>query len=151
MVYVIQVCWQLATDLVPSWSCSQAVWHITLLCVQWKTPDDGQRNCPKHVEFYSKNKFQKFVNLVCLIRRIYHVARSPERNKNEIFSCLTETNNFIITFNSITQRDVLLKKLLLASSCVSVCLEYVDSHPTYGREVFLFSQYQNVPLEITHH
>ena len=41
-----------------SWSCSQAVskhiWHIPFLCVQWKTPDDGQRNCPKHVEFYSK-------------------------------------------------------------------------------------------------
>jgi len=38
---------------VPSWSCSQAVykpvWHIPLLCVQWKPPDDGQRNCPKHV------------------------------------------------------------------------------------------------------
>jgi len=38
---------------VPSWSCSQAVsrpvWHITLLCLQWKTPDDGHRNCPKHV------------------------------------------------------------------------------------------------------
>ena len=36
-------------------SCSQAVSkpvrHIPLLCVQWKTPDDGQRNCPKHVEF----------------------------------------------------------------------------------------------------
>ena len=47
----------------PSWSCSQAVskpvWHIPLLCVQWKTPDDGQRNCPKHVEIYSKNKFEK--------------------------------------------------------------------------------------------
>ena len=47
---------------VPSWSCSQAVskpvWHIPLLCVQWKTPDDGQRNCPKYVEFYSKNKFE---------------------------------------------------------------------------------------------
>ena len=28
-----------------------------LLCVQWKTHDDGQRNRPKHVEFYSKNKF----------------------------------------------------------------------------------------------
>jgi hypothetical protein len=25
-----------------------------ILCVQCKTPDDGQRNCPKHVEFYSK-------------------------------------------------------------------------------------------------
>jgi len=34
------------------------VWHIPLLCVQWKTPDDGQRNCPKHGEFYSKNKFE---------------------------------------------------------------------------------------------
>jgi len=30
------------------------VWHISLLCVQWKTPDDGQRNCLKHVEFPSK-------------------------------------------------------------------------------------------------
>ena len=29
-----------------------------------KTPDDGQRNCPKHVEFYSKNKFEKLVHLV---------------------------------------------------------------------------------------
>jgi len=46
-----------------SCSCSQAVskpvWHIPVLCVHWKTPDDGQRNCPKHVEFYSKNKFEK--------------------------------------------------------------------------------------------
>jgi len=47
--------------LVPSWSYSQAVskpvWQIPLLCVQWKTPEDGQRNCPKHVDFHSKNKF----------------------------------------------------------------------------------------------
>ena len=28
--------------------------HIPLLCVQWKTPDDGQSNCPKHAEFHSK-------------------------------------------------------------------------------------------------
>jgi len=35
-----------------------------LLCVQYETPDDGQRNCPKHVEFYSKNKFEKLVHLV---------------------------------------------------------------------------------------
>ena len=65
---------------VTSWSCSQAVWHIPLLCVQWKTPDDGQRNCPKHVEFYSKNKFEKLVRLVGFIIRIYHdAARSLER------------------------------------------------------------------------
>ena len=43
---------------------------LALLCVQWKTPDDGRRNCPKHVEFYSKNKFEKLVHLVGFIIRI---------------------------------------------------------------------------------
>ena len=84
VVYVIQVSWQLAsrirTELL---TCSQAVnkpvWHIPLLCVQWKTPDDGQRNCLKHVESYSKNKFEKLVHLVGFSIRIYHDARSPER------------------------------------------------------------------------
>jgi len=33
---------------------SKPVWHIPLLCVQWKTPDDGQKNCLKHVEFHYK-------------------------------------------------------------------------------------------------
>ena len=33
---------------------SKPVWHIPLLCVQWKTPDKGHRNCPKHVEFVPK-------------------------------------------------------------------------------------------------
>jgi len=40
VVYVIQVCCELA--------------------------DDGQRNCSKHVEFHSKNKFEKLVHLVLL-------------------------------------------------------------------------------------
>jgi len=35
-----------------------------------KTPDKGQRNFPKHVEFYSKNKFEKLVHLVGFIIRI---------------------------------------------------------------------------------
>ena len=86
MVYVIQVSWQLCEQDQDglSWSCSQAVskpvWHIPpLLCVKWKTPDDGQRNCPKHVEFYSKNKFENLVHPVGFIIRIYQDARSPER------------------------------------------------------------------------
>ena len=40
--------------------------------------DDGQRNCPKHVELYSKNKFEKLVQLVGFIIRIYYDARSSE-------------------------------------------------------------------------
>jgi len=38
-----------------------------------------ERNCPKHVEFYSKNKFEKLVHLVGVSIRIYHDARSSER------------------------------------------------------------------------
>ena len=60
---------------VPSLFCSQAVskpvWHIQLLCLQRRTPDDGQRNCPKHVEFYSKNKFEKLVQAVS--KPVWHI------------------------------------------------------------------------------
>ena len=66
MVYVIQVCWLLAsrirTDFHPDPS--------RKLCVQWKTPDDGHRKYLKHVEFCSKNKFEKLVHLICFIIRI---------------------------------------------------------------------------------
>jgi len=60
-----------------------------LLCIRHLTPDDGQKTCPKHIEFYSKNKFEKLVHLVCFIIRIYHDARSSEcqisnRNLNDI-------------------------------------------------------------------
>jgi putative flippase GtrA len=59
---------------VPSWSCySKAVYkperHIPLLSVQWITPDDGQRNCPKHVDFHFQNQFEKLVQLVGFIIR----------------------------------------------------------------------------------
>jgi len=61
---------------VPSWSWSQAVskpvWHIPLLCVQWKTPDDGQSKTCRVL--FQKNKFEKLVHLVDFIMRIYHDA-----------------------------------------------------------------------------
>ena len=38
-----------------------------------KTPDDGQGNCPKHVEFCSKNKFEKLVHPVGFIVRMFVV------------------------------------------------------------------------------
>jgi hypothetical protein len=38
--------------------------------VQWKTPDDGQRNCPKYADFLDKNKFwKKLVRLLVLLKR----------------------------------------------------------------------------------
>ena len=90
----LQLASRIRTVLVPSWSCSQAVskpvWHLPLLCVQWKTAVGGQRNCPKHVEFHSKNKFEKLVHLVGFIIRIFQDARSPERQILWYVSCLTQ-------------------------------------------------------------
>jgi hypothetical protein len=79
MVYVIQTAFEQQQDqdetAVPSWSCycSKAVykpvWNKPLLSVQWITHDEGQRNCPKHVEFHSQNKFEKLVHLVGFVIR----------------------------------------------------------------------------------
>jgi hypothetical protein len=63
MIYVIQVCRQHARML------SVNLYDIYHCCVQWKTPDDGQRNCPKYVECHSRNKFEKLVHLVGFIIR----------------------------------------------------------------------------------
>jgi len=98
MVYVIQVCWQFASrireehymfrtvslsfirssSLYTQQAVSKPVWHVPLLCVKWRNPGDGQRNVPKHLEFYSKNKFEKLVHLVGFIIRIYHDERPPK-------------------------------------------------------------------------
>jgi len=41
-------------------SSQQNLYDICLLLyIQNLTPYDGQKTCPKHVEFYSKNKFDK--------------------------------------------------------------------------------------------
>ena len=81
MVYIIQVCWQLANRIRTErpQAVSKPLWRIPLMCVQWKISGDEQKNCPKHVEFYSKNELEKLVHLVGFIIRIYHDARSPER------------------------------------------------------------------------
>jgi len=66
-----------------------------------KTPDDGQRNCPKHVEFYSKNKFEKLVHLVGFIIRIYHDVRSHE---HQIFTYMSSriTGTSVLCSSAVT-------------------------------------------------
>jgi hypothetical protein len=63
--------WNCGSILILLVSCQQTsmIYVNHWLCVQWKTPDDGQRNCPKHIEFHSKNKFEKLVHLVGFIIR----------------------------------------------------------------------------------
>jgi hypothetical protein len=77
-------------NCVSFWSCSLAVskpvWHTPLLCVQWKTPGDGQRNCPKHVEFHSKNKFEKLMHLVgFILRNLSRCTVTWTSNRTDVF------------------------------------------------------------------
>jgi len=37
--------------------------------VKWRTPDDGQKNFPKHVDFLDKNKFEKISVSVGFIKK----------------------------------------------------------------------------------
>jgi hypothetical protein len=96
---------------IPSRSCSQAVcktvWHMPLLCVQWITPVDGQRNSPKHVEFHFENKFEKLVHPVgFIIRKICQHARSHERKKWKIlaFDKLVLKKVIIFTTTQLQER-----------------------------------------------
>jgi hypothetical protein len=59
-VYVIQVSWLLASVLSSKQSTNLYDIHL-MLCVQTWTPDDGRKDRPKHVEWYSMN----WKNCVC--------------------------------------------------------------------------------------
>jgi len=131
-----------------SWSClpavSKPVWHIPLLCLQWKTPDDGKRNCPKHVEFYSKNKLGKFVYLVGFSIIIYHDARLPERQIHPLNTwwkynpCSTSLCTFLqslVSSSLLLGPNIFLKILLL---CIfNLCLslretQYLHDYTSSG-------------------
>ena len=60
-------------------------------------PDDGQKTCPKHVEFHSKNKFEKLVHLVGFIIRIYHAAQSSECQIHEFALNFLSLNFFSLS------------------------------------------------------
>jgi len=67
MVYVVHLASRIRTELR---KLSANLYDIYHCCVyREKTPDNGQRNCPKHVEFYSKNKLEKLAHLVGFIVR----------------------------------------------------------------------------------
>ena len=90
------MCWQLAsrirTELQFPTDPARKLNDTYKNCVySEKTPGDGQRNCPKHVEFHSKIKFEKLVHLVGFVIRIYHDARSYERQNTNLVSKKSQT------------------------------------------------------------
>ena len=88
---------------------SKPVWHIPLLCVQWKTPDDGQRNCPKHVGFPPKINFEKLVHLSGSIIRnlsrctVTRTSRQSTLNNNIRSATVTSSAYGLPLFNPVWQ------------------------------------------------
>ena len=81
VVYVIQLTSRIKTELFPSWSCSQSVskpvWHIPLLCVQWKNSWWWTEELSETYRVLFQKYFEKLVHLFVFIIRIYHDERSP--------------------------------------------------------------------------
>ena len=67
----------------------------------------NDRGTVRNMQFCSKNKSEKLVHLVGFIIRIYHDARSPERQKRYLFSERYEVNicTYINGINSSLQCD----------------------------------------------
>ena len=115
-------------------SCQQTCMTYYYCVHSEKTPVDGQRNCQKNVDFYSKNKFEELVHLVGFIirtkwRNIFHNKRLvsypvfrkgqyhiPNRATN--LSCMTATccwyvlENFenYMSFANRRQKNLTLQK-----------------------------------------
>jgi len=43
--------------------------------VQYRTPDDGQTECPKHVEFYNRINLDNYYVWLVILKKIYYDAR----------------------------------------------------------------------------
>jgi len=65
-------------SIIMSFSLYTQQWYMSYRFADSLQTDDGQRNCLKHVECYTKNKFEKLVHLVGFIIRNFHDAQSPE-------------------------------------------------------------------------
>ena len=66
--------------------------------VQWKTPDDGQKNCPKHVEFRTKINLEISASVGFIVKKKCYDARSygskKKRLRIEYFNCSCVFNTF---------------------------------------------------------
>jgi hypothetical protein len=59
--------------------------------VEWKTPDDGQRNFPKHAEFRARINLEISASVGFYCKEIYYDARSHERNFVDVEKRFAET------------------------------------------------------------
>ena len=89
------------------------IYHCCVYSV--KTPDNGQRNCPKHVEFHSKNKFEKLVHLVGFI-----ISSKLSANLYDIYHCCVYSEKLLIMDRgTVRNMQSFIPKINLRNYCIS--------------------------------
>jgi len=99
----------------PAGKLSANLYDIPVPCLQWKTRDDGQRKCPKYLEFHSKNKFEKLVHLVGFIITIFHDPWSRERQMHSNSSALSPS--FVSSQPKFPVANWLTKRIYHSEAC----------------------------------
>ena len=112
--------------LVPLASIQHNLYDIyLLLCIQYLTSDDGHKTCPKYLEFYSKNKFKKFVHLFGFIIRIYHDAHSFDCQNRIMHSGIINTTILVLCRSDMFQPQRAILEydwyLLSHSKIIKIC------------------------------
>ena len=51
--------------------------------VEWKTPDDGQRNCPKHVEFRTRINLKISASVGLIVKDIIIITDENNDQKHK--------------------------------------------------------------------
>ena len=107
--------------------------------MQYQTPDDGQKTCPKHVGFYSKNKLEKLVHLVGFITRIYQDARSHKCQKNTLQYLFTldqlrfQEKGFVLPIIITTQKKGKIIHIQLGQTAWHLFALQNSQHRTYDK------------------
>jgi len=99
----------------PARKLSANLYDMPLLCVQQKTPNDGQKNSPRHVNFYFKYKFEKLVHLVGFIIRMQnnsgHLSYHPLQS-TPYTECLPQVSTSAMT--NVGAAYILITRYLIA-------------------------------------
>jgi hypothetical protein len=110
---------------------SNGICNKSLLCVQCKTPDDGRRNCPKHVEIHSKNKLEKIVHIVGFIIR--NLSRCTVTWTSKTCFGLYICSYFQAVYRTLDQKSIKYNTVELWGRdvvCMSMCI-YTKPYKMY--------------------
>jgi len=92
--------------------CQQTCMTYTIAVCTVKSTHDGRRNCPKHVEFYSENKFEKFVRLVSFIIRMMCLSLSFETAEMKLLRPLAVYTLYDHKTNDYIRRELRIRGIL---------------------------------------